>query len=365
MADVVWDQGGHTSDPVEPVLQLQDGSFAGTVPSGSEDILLVFDTAGDIKWTLPGHNPVMATTGGGLVAATATSAYAFEASGAATEQISRVPAYSWDNRLYSLTTGGIAQISFPTVEWAASYAAMYGGNPSANGTFVGVAPPVQGFPVFALPYRGGFCSTSLQPNNDPPIPLGGPALTKYQLLKQEITSAGYLTVTPSTCSNFFQLDPVRVLYFDQLQDAVTRQTPYDGSLTTISLYDAGMLSPTVAAVSPVSVSSYKTAPVCSLFLTQSRAAAQLTAPNGPATDVYITTRPDILPLVSQATILHEALHNLTGLHDFLDLDQRIGTPPPFDLKTFMGLELKPGINPRPRDTTDISEKLKEVMCVAN
>ncbi len=66
-SDVVWNQGG-LDTPVVPLLQLEDGFFAGTasVPGGTW--LEVFDWAGNIKWNKFGYEPVLAKPGGGLVA---------------------------------------------------------------------------------------------------------------------------------------------------------------------------------------------------------------------------------------------------------------------------------------------------------
>lgn len=66
-----------------------------------------------------------------------------------------------------------------------------------------------------------------------------------------------------------------------------------------------------------------------------------------ATDVYINTDAKALPFLAQGTILHEALHNLTGMYDD-------------------GLEMLLGLNP-PRDCPTsfcfcITKKLEDVNC---
>jgi len=202
---------------------------------------------------------------------------------------------------------------------------------------------------------------------------GGDALLQYNDTKQKLLNGGYLTC-PS-CSAFFNADPFRAIYFNQLTDAVTRQIPYDGPQTTISQYDAGMLSPTKAATNPTAVSIMKKVPVCALFLPFRgpngtvpptglvTAASQITPPtNGPATDVYIHTSAKALKFLTQGTILHEVLHNLTGLEDFLDLDERTGVQPPFDLKTLVGIETSPGVDPKPGTTIDITKQLEVKGC---
>ena len=106
---------------------------------------------------------------------------------------------------------------------------MEGGNPSRNGTTVGVAAAVEGVPTFALEYWGGTCNL-VHNEATPQVPLGAAGLTKYDNLKQQLLSGGRLT-SLSLCSDFFHDDSIRAPYFDQLQNALTRQQPYDGRLT--------------------------------------------------------------------------------------------------------------------------------------
>ena len=39
------------------------------------------------------------------------------------------------------------------------------------------------------------------------------------------------------------------------------------------------------------------------------------SPTGQATDVYVNSNPKVKKYITQATVLHEVLHNLTGLDD--------------------------------------------------
>jgi hypothetical protein len=57
---------------------------------------------------------------------------------------------------------------------------------------------------------------------------------------------------------------------------------------------------------------------------------------------------------------------LTGLVDFTDLPLRkfYSIPPPYDLKTFVGVEKIPGLDPHPKETWDISKALEDNGCVA-
>jgi hypothetical protein len=51
------------------MLQLADGSYVGSVSdnSGQQD-MVAFDAAGNVKWTMPGYNPDIATADGSIIA---------------------------------------------------------------------------------------------------------------------------------------------------------------------------------------------------------------------------------------------------------------------------------------------------------
>ena len=114
--------------------------------------------------------------------------------------------------------------------------------------------------------------------------------------------------------------------------------PYDGLQSNISAYAAGFVSEADLSNNPRAVSVAKRIPVCGKFTSFHgpngwvpvkgivTAASQLhPLAGGPATDVYINTNPKVLKHLSQATILHEALHNLTGMYDD-DLESTLGIP---------------------------------------
>jgi hypothetical protein len=83
------------------------------------------------------------------------------------------------------------------------------------------------------------------------------------------------------------------------------------------MYDAGLWT-THDAVDPKLTNTFpriwQRTPVCSNFK-NSGIVAESQA-QSPATDIYVTNEPDFLKkYFLQSTILHEALHNLTGLRD--------------------------------------------------
>lgn len=282
---------------------------------------------------------------------------------------------SWSGGWYSLSNGTASQIALPPIHWAISYAAMVGGNPSRSSEFIGVAEPVEGTDVFGLSSPSPSCTLPDKVEDRQKVALAGDALTTYNNAKQALRNSGSLTC--STCSSFFNGDPTRATYFGQLTSGVTNQVPYDGAQTNISQYDAGLSD----GKNPVDVRIKKKIPVCGLFVSFhgpngqvkphgiTTAASQITPPPGvSATDVYINPDPKVLTNLTQATILHEVLHNLTGLEDFVPSDwrQEFGFQPPYDLKTLLGIETTPGVDPDPNgSTTDITRKLVDNGCAAN
>ncbi|MBZ5556722.1 MAG: IPT/TIG domain-containing protein [Acidobacteriia bacterium] len=331
-SDVVWSPGITYGAPVQPVLQLEDGSFAGTASTDSGQMLMVFDTVGRIKWTLPAYYPVMVTPGG-LIASGGAGTYAFDDSGASTGQVAEVPTYSWRKDSYALTSGGTTQVVEPNIKWGASYAAMSEANPSASGTFVGVVDSGQVLPSFGLPGRGGNCFLGSDK-----VDLIDPDRQFYEAMKQELLGSGALT--SDQCKAYFNADTARARYTDLLTTAVTRQDPHDGPRSTLNKFDAGVMGASGLTSSAAAniASILRTVPVCSEFIPTIRptSISVVTAVSqgvlavrgaNPVKDMYLNTDPFVSPLFTPATLLHEALHNLTGLDD-QELALFVGPPAP-------------------------------------
>lgn len=121
----------------------------------------------------------------------------------------------------------------------------------------------------------------------------------------------------STCAKTPGLGPI----FGQLQAAVTRQVPYDGLVSDLNKRDAGVWTAEDEANTEQFAKLYQV-PVCSEFWRQGDwngtvavSQAQPVPGATPATNVYFATQKSVRPDITQAVILHEALHNLTGLSD--------------------------------------------------
>ena len=134
---VTWADGSFAV--VQPVLQAQDGSYVGAVQGFGNDIgyMVSFDQTGAVRWMVPGnYQPQIATADGGLIATDPSgAAITFDQYGNATGVLQGSPSQSWTGNTYQL--GSTEQVLKPLINYASmSYAAVSGGNPSGNGTYV-------------------------------------------------------------------------------------------------------------------------------------------------------------------------------------------------------------------------------------
>ncbi len=117
------------SSAVIPVLQLQDGSFVGTVgQSNGQQNMIAFDQSGSVRWSVPNEQPQIATEDGGVIGQSGTI---YDQNGNATGQINP-PTYSWLGNSYRI--GSVEQTVTNIINLAASWWPFAGGNASGNGT---------------------------------------------------------------------------------------------------------------------------------------------------------------------------------------------------------------------------------------
>jgi len=327
---------------VVPMLQLQDGSFVGTTDDGGSS-MIAFDATGKVRWVVPGYCPMIATADGGVIAqgyvldlddwsaSCSGPTVTFDQNGNATGQMAALGGTglpNWAGQIYAVGTSGV-ELDSSWVGFGSGFASLSGGNPSGNGTSVLNLGLSEGLPMW-LPnwlssLLGGQPKCKLGTDK---IALGqevlskdqqsgAAALAQYIDLKQKLlTFLGSLTPT-STCATFFNANPQRAPYWSQLITAITRQVPYDGPLSNLSMYDAGAW--TQKDMQDVDAwPHFKEQAVCVQYwdgsgLGKRTVASAQTQP--PGTDVYIATQKSLLKYLAQSTILHESLHNLTGLDD--------------------------------------------------
>jgi hypothetical protein len=106
-----------------------DGLFAATVNSD----FIVFDTAGRIQWSAPGLYPVLATAGGGLIAAGAGGNYAFDVDGNASGRVGSVGTQSWLGSVYEY--GSVLRVATAPIVPGGLWPQAQG-NPSGTGARV-------------------------------------------------------------------------------------------------------------------------------------------------------------------------------------------------------------------------------------
>lgn len=194
--------------------------------------------------------------------------------------------------------------------------------------------------MFKRETGGGNCRLPAAGSPGVKVDLSGEALQQYATKKRDLNTGDYLAST--ACAAFLS-DAKRIVQFGpvsqavaKLKAAVDRQTPFDGPATTISQFAAGLytsaqlLQPTPTLKGRTIETILRGTPVCAAFVPYNGTAAYAqayTADGSQAKDVYLHSKPDIFRRrITQGMILHEALHNLTGLTDdelvdLLDVDK--------------------------------------------
>jgi hypothetical protein len=308
--------------PITPVLQLADGSFVGSVRGSSGNSMIAFDASGNVNWTVPGYFPQIATADGGIISANGTT---FDSNGNATGVLVSLPTQSWVGNQYRL--GSVEQEFYFPFRYAASFAALLGGNESGNGTAIDEQERPQ-------------LASCTDPKLKPQIPCPGP--------REIIFNAYFALAAKNTATNAAALlttnaAQIQSYVFDKLTDPKTGKTaqvadfqtyllkgflPYDGTVST--LLQSALGGPSGKH------------PVRDLFFTDPPGDTELD-PNGDA-----ATFPNKTPLTTffnpyfldksafgansanMGLLLHEGLHGWIGISD-PDLQKALGctvkTPP--------------------------------------
>jgi hypothetical protein len=345
------------SQTMKLYLQLQNGDFVALRDrlDSTHDALIAFNAAGEMHWIKPVaryySTPLYALADGSMVYRENSQLVTLDAGGTETSRVTDLKdVQSWTATTYQAGGSGTPSIELPTITWGTGFALLAGGNPSSNQTYIPTIPG-EWMPLFRLPSYVAGCVLG----NDK-VSLTSDALSKYQSEQHALLVGGYLG--SSSCASFFASDPARSPYFSQLVEAVSIQVPYNGPLSTLSQYDAGMINAADREANALAARIKKTIPVCADFAPfrsshgtirpsgKTTASSQLTGPELHPADVYITTDSSALKLLDQGTILHEALHNRTGRYDD-DLERLLGLDPSKDC---------------PRGSICITEKLKAVGC---
>jgi hypothetical protein len=339
------------SGSINPVLQAQDGSFIGSVDAGEGSSMVAFDASGNVRWVVPElYMPKIATADGGFVAQAWDSdtndytgpALTFDSNGNATGMLASLQP-DWAGQLYGPASSGVS-LEYYWLHFAASFWPVSGAEPSGVATSVANLGLSEGLPLWFLsgPQSCGQVGTNK-------IALGGEfstqnqqagqaVLQQYNTVKQQLLTILQTASTnpQSACARFFTggapvgttMNAPLSYYWTTLVTnlqtgsttnlvvaSVTNQTPYDGPLSNLSMLAAGAYVSSQLIEDPVpKLGQYA---VCQSFWSGGSwsGTVALAQSQPPGTDVYIATQKSATPNLTQSTILHEALHNLTGLSD--------------------------------------------------
>jgi hypothetical protein len=299
---------------IAPAFQTAGGTFVGTVPTDDYySYMVAFDGGGNLLWAAQGnYQPQFATNDGGMVATNLDSGTVavLDSTGAVQEQLTSLPeygwTYSWTQQWYSPATGDLAALAVPILEWAPTYQPVAVGNPSGTPVSAANLGTLEGLPLWYSPAGKGRKKSSCKLGADK-IDLDGAALRQYKSLKQSLLT--FLQSKPASSSC------VPGINFGQMATAVDRQLPFNGLLSNLSLYAAGEWNEKSTKLQTWPL--FQQVPVCSNFFQSGRwsgtvATAQIQAPG---TNAYYATQESALKNLQQSTILHESLHNWTGLDD--------------------------------------------------
>jgi hypothetical protein len=298
---------------VIPELQAQDGSFVGAVGVGDSNNpqtnMVAFDATGNVRWVVPNETPQIATADGGVIG---QSGITYDQNGNVTGT-SQDPGgvTNWQGQFYNFGASGVQQI-YSWVGYGAGFWSVAGGSPSGSATSVANVGLIEGLPLFILPQKIPCTIGSVKSF------LGGQASIQYNHLRPLLLAGLQAAALPSSCSNFFNGQSGRPI-LGAVISAVTNQVPYAGPASNLSQYDAGEWTQNDTLFPNTWPSGFQQAPVCRRFFgngpggwSGTVATAQT---QSPGTDAYYATQSAALQHLTQATILHEALHNLTGLGD--------------------------------------------------
>ncbi len=158
---------------ITPVLQLQDGSFAGTASdSEGNQSMIDFDASGNVLRRVGGNwQPQIATADGGLIATDQDSgaAITFDQNGNATGSLSFLSKPSWTGNAYEGPPAQQVQVN--SIPVATTFCALLGGNLSHNGTAAKQANTLQGPEGKKFTYTGSPQLDCDRNPMDPPVPV--------------------------------------------------------------------------------------------------------------------------------------------------------------------------------------------------
>jgi hypothetical protein len=199
-----------------------------------------------------------------------------------------------------------------------------------------------GTPIAALDDRGGSCKPGVAGDSQPLLEQTFPNRFEwYNERRLDLWNSP--EIASNACKQFIPEAVIPDAEFGQLRDAVNRLVAYDGNRTTKSRYETGVypLSYTENFIRRLRAKITLRAPLCGEFLVGAKKGIVIAmgqgAPTpqepGPPKNIFINSASTdnatsllITQNLTEATILHEVLHNLTGKGD-LQLAQDLNLSP--------------------------------------
>ena len=129
------------TQPVQPVLQLEDDSFIGTVFTSFGVTMIGFDETANNRWLVPNYTPQVTSTGGVIAQSSdGVTTSMFDRSGNAAGHVASLPIQSWTGDTYPSSATNMPMpvllSNIVPVQYSRGYASGGGGSPSASGTYV-------------------------------------------------------------------------------------------------------------------------------------------------------------------------------------------------------------------------------------
>jgi hypothetical protein len=106
--------------PIQPVLQTQDGSFVGMVSAASGNLMISFDSAANLKWSVPNDTPFIATANGNVIGG---SGNVYDGNGRSTGVVADFGGNSWLGNLYGVSSSGVVSQADMPPNYASTFAA--------------------------------------------------------------------------------------------------------------------------------------------------------------------------------------------------------------------------------------------------
>ena len=336
------DQFAHLYAPHQLVLG-ENGTASATdganaIPPQPASVVSFDINSGQVNWTYQapgqeGFSIIASAADGGLVGELTDytgldEVISFDSTGSPTDEAisGHFIGAGWQSQLFS-ADGGFAysRVNFANSSWVTP-----GANPGGTATSILNIGTYEGTAVFDFLFQPqGVIKCPVGDSTTSQVPIGGGVPTNYNSLVEQqyeqivsdLLASDNLTSQAGQCGTFFNSNSQLAPYFSQLKAAVSQQVAFDGLQSTISMYNSGIWTQAQIDDAATRIQLLNT-PVCWTFSKLAKgkgdwnsivAQAQI---QPPATDIYLFSGKQAIKNLTQSTVLHETLHNLTRMDDY-------------------------------------------------